>query len=189
MNNKIETFDLPVPKEINTEVINYLGNKAKWSFVVEPTAEIGGRFSEVLADKRTDAGMYQITYSHDNSIPSTIPDHYLNNFGNWIYFFCKERTGLKIQYLERVYWNLCSPGASCKWHTDADLNGYAGYYASIVYNLHTSDGGTEFEGDQKILGKEGQAIVFPSHLRHHGLAPVKNKWRVSLNLVVRIENQ
>ena len=76
MNNKIETFDLPVPKEINTEVINYLGNKAKWGFVVEPTAEIGGQFSEVIADKRTDAGMYQITYSHNNSIPSIIPDHY-----------------------------------------------------------------------------------------------------------------
>ena len=189
MNNKIETFDLPVPKEINTEVINYLGKKGKWSFVFEGSHETSPQLREIITpNKITDGGMALITYARNNSNLEVVPDQYLNNFGNWIYFFCRERTGLKIQHLERVYWNLCSPGASCKWHTDADLNGYAGYYASIVYNLHTSDGGTEFEGDQKILAKEGQAVIFPSHLRHRGLAPVKNKWRVSLNLVVRTEN-
>ena len=120
LNNKIGIFDLPVPKEINTEVINYLGNKGKWGLVSEPNAEIGGQFSEVIADKIKDAGMYQITYSRNNSNPLTIPDQYLNAFGDWIYFFCKERTELKIQYLERMYWNLYSPGASCKWHVDAD---------------------------------------------------------------------
>jgi len=31
-------------------------------------------------------------------------------------------------------------------------------------------------------------VVFPSHLRHRGLPPVKNRWRISLNLVVRTEN-
>ena len=188
LNNKIGIFDLPVPKEINTEVINYLGNKAKWGFALEPTTEINGQFSDIIADKIKDAGMYQISYSRNNSNLPTIPDQYLNAFGNWIYFFCKERTKLKIQYLERMYWNLYSPGASCKWHVDADLKGYVGFYGSIVYNLHTNDGGTEFEGGQKILAKEGQAIVFPSHLKHRGLSPVKNRWRISLNLVVRTEN-
>jgi|TARA_R110000796_G_scaffold103619_2_gene213053 hypothetical protein len=188
LNNKIEVFDLPVPKEINTEIINYLGDKGKWGVVLEPTIESGGQFSEVVAGKKKDAGMYQITYSRNNSNSKTIPDQYLNNFGDWIYSFCKERTELKIQYLERMYWNLYHPGASCKWHVDHDLNGYSGFYGSIVYNLHTNDGGTEFEGDQKILAKERQAVVFPSHLRHRGLPPIKNKWRISLNLVVRTEN-
>ena len=189
MYNKIETFDLPIPKEINREIINYLGNKGKWGFVLEPTPDTSDQFSEVITpNKITDGGMYQITYSRNNSNPGTITDQYLNNFGDWVYYFCKERTHLKINYLERVYWNLYSPGASCKWHIDQALKGYSGFYGSIVYNLHTNDGGTEFEGDQKILAKEGQAVVFPSHLRHRGLPPVKNRWRISLNLVVRTEN-
>ena len=181
LNDKIEIFDLPVPKEINTGVINFLGNKGQWSF-------LSGQFSEVIANKVPDGGMFHVTYSLDNSITRTTPDQYLNNFADWIYFFCKERTQLKMKYLERVYWILYSPGASCNWHIDKDLDGYAGYYASIVYNLHTNDGGTEFEGDQKFSAKERQALVFPSHLRHRGLAPVKNKWRISLNLVVRTES-
>jgi len=189
LNNKIEIFDLPVPKEINTEVINYLGNKGKWSFVLEQIPNSSGQFSKVVtSDKTTDGGMFHITYSRSNSNLEVVPDQYLNDFGNWIYFFCKERTDLKIQYLERLYWNLYSPGASCNWHIDQDLGGYAGFYESIIYNLHTNDGGTEFEGSQKILAKEGQAVIFPSHLRHRGLAPEKNKWRVSLNIVVRLEN-
>jgi len=189
LNNKIEIFDLPVPKEINTEVINYLGNKGKWSFVLEQTPNASGQFSEIITpNKITDGGMALITYSRNNSIRNTVPDQYLNNFGDWIYFFCKERTDLKIQHLERLYWNLYSPGASCMWHIDQDLGGYVGFHGSIIYNLHTNDGGTEFEGDQKILAKEGQAVMFPSHLRHRGLPPEKNKWRVSLNIVVRIEN-
>ena len=188
LNNEIETFNLPVPKEINTEIINYLGSKGKWTFVLEQTPNASGQLSKVITpDKITDGGMSLVTYSR-NDFHNTVSDQHLNNFGDWIYFFCKEKTDLKIQQLERIYWNLYSPSASCKWHIDQDLGGYGGFYASIVYNLHTNDGGTEFEGNQKILAKEGQAVVFPSHLRHRGLPPVKNRWRISLNLVVRTEN-
>jgi len=186
LNSKIEIFDLPVPKEINREAINYLGNKGRWSFVFDGGHGVP-QLSDIIAPNTiTDGGMALVSYSHSNS-HDAIPDPYLNNFGNWIYSFCKERTKLKIQYLERMYWNLYSPSASCTWHIDKEVGGYLGHYGSIVYNLHTNDGGTEFEGNQKILATEGQALVFPSHLTHRGLAPEKNKWRVSLNMVVKIQ--
>ena len=60
------------------------------------------------------------------------------------------------------------------------------HYASIVYNFHTNDGGTEFESG-KIPSNEGEAIVFPSHIAHKGVAPVKHKWRLNLNIIVKIK--
>ena len=89
---------------------------------------------------------------------------------------------LDKKYLDRLYWNLYSPNAVCQWHIDM---GSVGEYASVVYNLHTNDGGTEFESG-KIPSKEGQAIIFSSDLKHRGLAPKNNKWRLNVNLVVKI---
>ena len=188
LNDEIEIFDLPVPKELNKEVINYLGNQGRWSFVFDGNRSFSPQLSEIItSDKKTDQGMAIITYSRNNSVAGTTVDHYLNHFGDWIYSFCKERSKLKIQHIERIYWNLYSPGASCLWHVDKDSGGVIGHYGSIVYNLHSNDGGTEFEGNQKILAKEGQAMIFPSHLRHRGVAPKKNKWRFSLNIVTKIQ--
>ena len=187
LNNEIEIFDLPVPKEINTEIINYLGSQGRWSFVVDGNRTFSPQFREIITPgQRTDQGMALISYSRNNSVAGTVIDPYLNQFGDWIYFFCKERSKLKMQHIERMYWNLYSPGASCLWHVDKDSGGVIGHYGSIVYNLHSNDGGTELEENEKILSKEGQALIFPSHLRHRGFAPTKTKWRLSLNIVTKI---
>jgi len=183
LNNTIESLDLPVPKQINEKIINYLGTQARWQFAFDKPSELCPKFSDIITpDKTTDAGMGIISYSRDNKMKGTTVDDFLNSMGDWIFYMCQERSSFKIKYLDRLYWNLYSPSAVCSWHVDHSA---LGEYASIVYNLHTNDGGTEFESD-KALSKEGQAIIFPSGLKHRGLAPKNNKWRLSLNMVVKI---
>ena len=190
LNDEIEIFDLPVPKEINTEIINYLGNRGRWSFVFDGNRSLSPQLKEIITPgQRRDHGMAIISYSRNNDeyVAGQTVDPYLNHFGDWIYFLCKEKSKLKFQHIERMYWNLYSPGASSLWHLDKDSEGVIGHYGSIGYNLHSNDGETEFEGNQKVPAKEGQAVVFPSHLRHRGVAPKKNKWRLSLNIVAKIQ--
>jgi len=182
LNNTIEIFDLPVPKKINEETINYLGTQAAWKFVFEKDREFCPKFNEIITpDKITDSGMGIISYSRNNMKGTTV-DYSLNSIGNWIFYLCQEKSSFKIKHLDRLYWNLYSPSAVCAWHTDTSS---IGEYASVVYNLHTNDGGTEFESG-KVIAKESQAIIFPSDLKHRGLAPKKNKWRLSLNMLVKI---
>ena len=60
---------------------------------------------------------------------------------------------------------------------------------SIIYNLHDSDGGTEFKINDKVdfhKSIESQAILFPSKLYHRGVAPKTNPNRFSLNIMLEI---
>ena len=88
LNDEIEIFDLPVPKEINTEIINYLGNRGRWSFIFDGNRSFSPQLSEIIIPgKKTDQGMALISYSRNNSVAGTVVDPYLNHFGDWIYFF------------------------------------------------------------------------------------------------------
>ena len=103
-----------------------------------------------------------------------------NNFGDLIYFHCKEKSKkFKIEQITRFYWNLYSRSSKCIWHTDErGIN----EFVSIIYNLHDNDGGTEFESGF-IKSKDGEAIIFPSNLPHKGVGPKEYKWRLNLNIV------
>tara|TARA_R110000824_G_scaffold5938_2_gene27234 strand:- start:327 stop:896 length:570 start_codon:yes stop_codon:yes gene_type:complete len=184
--NTKEILNLPVPKQINEKIINYLGTQAKWQFAPsEKPAELAPAFSKIISpDKISDSGMSIITYSRNNQKEATI-DYFLNSMGDWIFYLCQERSSFTLKYLERIYWNLYSPTATPGWHVDnVASGGGTGEFASILYNLHTNDGGTQFESGV-APSKEGQAVIFPSDLKHRGVAPKKNKWRLSLNMVVK----
>jgi len=183
LNSTIESLDLPVPNKINEKIINYLGTQIGWRFAPsEKPFELRPAFIEVIPPGNVaDSGMSIITYSRNSAKDATI-DYFLNSMGDWIFYLCQERSSFKLKYLERIYWNLYGPTARPGWHVDSRA---AGEYASILYNLHTNDGGTEFESG-KVISKEGRAVIFPSDLKHRGLAPRKYKWRLSLNLVVKI---
>jgi len=182
-NSTIESLDLPVPKKINEKIINYLGVQARWKFAPdEAPRELRPEFIKIiLPGNITDSGMSMISYSRNSREDATI-DQFLNSMGDWIFYLCQERSRFTLKSLERIYWNLYGPTACPGWHVDHHP---AGEHASILYNLHTNDGGTEFESG-KIISKEGQAIIFSSDLNHRGIAPKKYKWRLSLNLVVKI---
>jgi len=181
----IEVLKLPIPHQINKEVLNHLGLKAPWRFVFHVKGEFNPSFTNVINDsKLSDSGLSLVTYARDEVYRDPHNDQYLNNFGNMIFHHVREQTKkFNMLYIDRLYWNLYSQSSVCHWHYD---NQEIDHYASIVYNFHTNDGGTEFESG-KIPSNEGEAIVFPSHLAHKGVAPVKHKWRLSLNIIVKIK--
>lgn len=79
----------------------------------------------------------------------------------------------------RVHWNYYTQGQQGVGHKDKNQDNFL----SILYNPHTTDGGTE------ILGKvypdiSGQAKVFKSNWEHRGIATKKNKARSSLNIIL-----
>tara|TARA_R100000664_G_C2750844_1_gene138165 strand:- start:461 stop:1054 length:594 start_codon:yes stop_codon:yes gene_type:complete len=188
----IEKIKLPIPKQINLDMINYLGNNALWNFVFDWDRNDVPNFLNIIdSSETTDNGFATITYSIDKSIAGTREDSVMNNFGNWVYHFCRENSKkYKIKRLQRLYWNLYSQTSKCEWHTDIQLseqNKYSNTHASIIYNFHDNDGGTEIEGQGLLPAKEREAIIFPSNVLHKGVGPTQNKWRLSLNIIVQLE--
>jgi len=188
----IEKIKLPIPQQMILDMINYLGNNALWNFVFDWDRNDAPHFSKIIdSSKTTDHGFATVTYSIDNSISGTREDNVMNNFGNWVYHFCRENSKkYNIKRLQRLYWNLYSQTSECQWHTDiqpSEKNKYSNTHASIIYNFHDNDGGTEIEGHGLQLAKEREAIIFPSNVLHKGVGPTQNKWRLSLNIIVQLE--
>jgi len=83
--------------------------------------------------------------------------------------------------LDRCLWNLYFPGDAGDFHIDRDHEGYL----SAVYPLHTTDGLTIIN-DQEFKDTEGFAKIFQSHLKHKGIGPQNSKFRMNLNLVIKL---
>lgn len=180
LDKRIEILKLPIPVLLNNNILNYLQQKGKWDFVFDTKRKNSFNMKQVASPGSfNDAGLARITYS-SNGLSGTLNDDYLNNFGDLIYFHCKEKSKkFKIEQITRFYWNLYSRSSKCIWHTDErGIN----EFVSIIYNLHDNDGGTEFESGF-IKSKEGEAIIFPSNLPHKGVGPKEYKWRLNLNIV------
>ena len=181
LSKEIEIIKLPIPHLQNDVIMNYLQKNGQWNFVFDRERNISPRMSEVASPNgKSDAGLARITYSLNN-LDGTINDSYLNYFADLIFFYCKEYSQkYSFKKVIRYYWNLYSRSSKCLFHTDESQ---VGNFVSVVYNLHSNDGGTEFETGI-IPAKEGEVIIFPSHMLHRGLTPKKYKWRLSLNIVV-----
>ena len=62
-------------------------------------------------------------------------------------------------------------------------------FKSILYNLHTTDGGIKIENDF-YSDKMGQAKIFNSNLIHQGFGPTNDNVRFNLNIMFKeIKNE
>ena len=174
-----ETFDLPVPSEINKKIINYLGEQ-QWSYISDNDSKYKNSFYNILSNPLIkDSGQAIVSYMKNSPYKN---DSTLNFFGDYIFSLIQERSKFKIKDLGRLFWNLYTPLSENKLHFD-DNN--VGKSISAVYNLHTNDGGTQVE-NQFISSKEGQVIVFKSEKIHKAISPKINNFRLSLNIVMEI---
>jgi hypothetical protein len=179
--SKIELLDLPIPSVLNKEVIEYLG-KIDWRFANDKPPLFQKSFNQVIEGNRAkDFGMYHTSLE---DMHGKNGDPYLNTFGKWVFHLAAQQSKHQMAAPRRMYWNFYTPNAGPDWHCDEDTYGHC---VSVLYNLHTNDGGTEFETGEKIYSKEGQAIVFPSHLIHRGFAPKEFFHRFNLNMIVHIK--
>lgn len=89
---------------------------------------------------------------------------------------------LKIESFKQIYrihWNYYYGDQEGIGHTDQSENNFI----SILYNPHTTDGGTEILG-KFYQDKMGQAKIFKSNWKHKGICVKKDKARTSLNIIL-----
>jgi hypothetical protein len=105
---------------------------------------------------------------------------------NVIFDLINKKSILKFTEITRVYWNWYNSNSQTCFHPDSfEDNQY-----SIIYNLHNSDGGTEFKIEDKTIfypSIESEALIFPSKIYHRGIAAKKNINRFALNILTQIQ--
>ena len=169
-----------IPFQTNRDIIQMLINEARWKIASDV-----GRFegekpnsnaNKMLDENINNAGFSYLTFDRkfNHRINTT-----LNLYGDIIFYTIKNKLKT-IQTLYRIYWNYYDTSAKTTLHKDEFEDGYY----SIIYNLHTNDGGTEI--DNKFYPSiEGQALIFPSNILHKGIASTESKHRFNLNMIVR----
>jgi hypothetical protein len=174
----MELIDTNIPKALNCEILDHLGTVG-WKFASDKQRNLAEPFHKFISgNKVLDKGMFISTFERPEV--NHTPDPILNNFGKWVFYLVQQRSSFSLLRPYRMFWNFYTPVSKPEWHCD-DPN--IGSYVSILYNLHDNDGGTEFQSGEKIESKEGQAIVFESHLTHRGYAPTEVHHRFNLNMI------
>jgi len=105
----------------------------------------------------------------------------LNDIGMLITELICKKINLEYKKIDRFMWNFYKSGEKGKQHID---NKNENFY-SIIYSLNTSDGYLEV-GDKKIYDIEDEAKIFKSNIFHKGIGPIKDKFRLNLNIVLEI---
>jgi len=177
----IEIIDNILPVEINKKIIFQLFNHDNWRLPHDTDGINKDEFiNEMLYKNKKNAGMSLTSYEKNDGINLNSP---LNLYAETIFYIIKERSKYKFKDILRFYWNYYDTSSSGNYHVDKRKNNII----SIVYNLHSNDGGTEFKDLNKFYkSNEGQAIIFPSNIMHKGVAPKKFNHRFNLNIVATI---
>jgi len=165
-----------LPPEINKNIITTLCNQQNWSFphdIKDMTRE--NFLNNFVKNNISNCGFSLVTYDNFNNIHIKTE---LNLYGEIIFYYIKQKSKLNIFDIKRIYWNYYDQSSTGNYHKDKGEENYI----SIIYNLHTNDGGTYIK-NKFIPSNEGEAIIFPSNIIHKGVAPIKNKHRFNLNII------
>ena len=99
-----------------------------------------------------------------------------------VYSHCIEKLNIpNFKRLFRIHWNYYTAGQQGRGHVDKPEDNFI----SILYNMHTTDGGTEILGNF-YQDKISQAKIFKSNWTHRGIATKTDKSRASLNIVLEL---
>jgi len=165
-----------LPNQINKHIIKKLCNQPNWCFPHDVEDKTRDIFFEEMVDKNiSNSGFSLVTYDNDNNLNIKTD---LNLYAEIIFYYIKQKLKSNIHSISRIYWNYYDNSSVGNYHLDNNkIN-----YKSIIYNLHSNDGGT-FIKNKFIKSEEGEAIIFDSNIRHKGVAPIKNKHRFNLNII------
>jgi len=165
-----------LPPEINKHIILKLCNQPNWSFPHDVQGQTRKEFFDNFVDKNvSNSGFSLVTYDQLNNIRIETD---LNLYAEIIFYKIKQESKLNLHTISRIYWNYYDTSSIANYHLDRKETGYK----SIIYNIHTNDGGTQIE-NKFYNSNESEAIVFDSNIKHKGIAPTKNKHRFNLNII------
>ena len=92
-----------------------------------------------------------------------------------------QKLNIKHYEIKRFLWNMYFPRNYTEYHQDE----FTEEYLSILYNPHTTDGGT-FVNNTFYLDKMGQGKVYKSMVEHKGNPPSQDAVRFNLNVLLKI---
>jgi len=160
----------------NLNILNYLVNNQ--TFYIQEESD-GLRFRHAFEKNFSHAGFCsEMLRKGDNFNPN------INILNLYTFIICNKLTEvLKFNYksISRVHWNYYLTGQEGKGHVDNDRDNFI----SVLYNPHTTDGGTEIL-NKIYTDKMGQAKIFKSNWLHRGIATKTDKSRVSLNIILEL---
>mgnify|MGYP003116691489 FL=1 len=106
----------------------------------------------------------------------------LNDYAFIIAEIVCKKLNFKIKNINRIMWNLYKRGEEGLFHTDATENNFI----TILYSLNTSDGYIMID-EKKVNDVENEAKIFKSIVKHKGVGPTKDLFRLNLNIVLDYE--
>ena len=166
----IKQFNIDIPPKTNKDIINLLHKDRNWYF--------GSDGSSLTTNiNKTDAGFMLDSNNPINPV--------LNTYAKVICNMVEKHSFMKFKIIDRIYWNWYHSNSNTFLHEDS-LSDNA---FSIIYNLHTNDGGTEFKINEKTefyQSQESMALLFPSKIYHKGISAKNYPSRFALNVVVQI---
>jgi hypothetical protein len=166
---KVKLLNNILPKTVNHIIINELTNH-HWFIAWD---KFKNRSEKIFSNKNS--GFSLITMNEGKIEINSI----LNVYGQIIFNIIAEKLKIKAE-LNRIFWNMYLKESEGEFHTD--MNGSD--FFSVVYNLHTTDGGTEIDG-KFYLDVESQAKIFKSNSLHRGIGPKQSNVRFNLNLIFK----
>ena len=173
----INIIDTDIPKNTNKKIIEILYQFDQWRFGSDL----------YLRDNlsKPDSGFIHTSFQDDKG-EVIINNEELNIYAGVIVDRINEMSNFKQKKIIRYYWNWYHPHSQTSFHKDRMEDNAV----SILYNIHTNDGGTEFilpSGKKEFFKSvESQALVFPSILDHRGITPKKDLNRFCLNILTYI---
>jgi len=175
----IQTIDTNLPTRFNQKIINLLFTSKLWGIATDKKP-FDNHFYDI---NRYDMGFLLASYERECN---NFGQNNLNIYAEIIVDSLFEKIKNKnYKNIERFYWNWYNQTSITEFHQDRQENNKL----SIVYNIHTNDGGTEIKVNDDLQfypSVAGQAILFNSNLWHRGIPPKKDSQRFSLNIIMEI---
>jgi hypothetical protein len=156
-------------KDLNIIIIKELCNH-HWFLAFDKSKD---RLYKVFSSKNNGFSILTFYNGKKNKISK------LNFYGFLIFDIIKDRLNLNGE-IDRLHWNMYFKKQDSETHTDKNFDGFK----SILYNLHTTDGGIEIE-NKFYPDVMGQAKIFKSNLLHKGIGPTNDNVRFNLNIVFK----
>jgi hypothetical protein len=178
MTDKVIKIDNILPRKTNTEIINLLLQQ-HWGFAVDTTNGYSTLLNYVFDKKNY--GFYLITSIDNKDVKNTPQSVELNTFAKTITDIVTSKLGIEEKVnIHRFYWNMYFNNSVMIEHTDWEDDSHL----TILYNLHTTDGGIEIN---KTFYEDvmGQAKIFHGMNMHKGIAPNNDPIRFNLNVVFK----
>jgi hypothetical protein len=171
-------LDDVLPPSENIEILKHLCTR---DFRIQnEDDEIDGKFKNAFVKNYRHVGFALLT--KDVSVPNLFTDPF-----DPLFLWARMITSIIIWKLKiesfknlyRIHWNYYYGDQQGVGHIDHPKNNFI----SILYNPHTTDGGTEILGTF-YQDKMGQAKIFKSNWDHKGICVKQDKSRASLNIIL-----